>query len=63
LLEKASDDLAMLAAIENKVGEKWDDQFGHCFPDMMKGVAEELAKERALECVHVGVDSGAVALF
>jgi hypothetical protein len=38
LLEQANDDIEADRAIQNTVGREWDDEFGHCFPNLMEGI-------------------------
>jgi hypothetical protein len=35
LIQMATDEEAKVAEHERRVGDAWDAQFGHCFPDLM----------------------------
>merc|ERR1712166_599522 len=47
LQAKQAADEAVFQQTADKVKEKWDKDFGHCFPDLMEGVQDELAKARS----------------
>lgn len=38
LLEREEEEIRLDKEAEDRVGVKWDAEFGHCFPDLMEGL-------------------------
>jgi len=38
LLQQATEENERMRQLEDRVGAKWDAQFGHCFPDLLGGL-------------------------